>query len=223
MRKGNMKKLVTVIVAVSCLAAYQAKAGILMNFGVGDLTDQTSTLVNDNAIALIVANTSGLGLAGGVNNLAGTSSLVVGTDLTIQGGGVGDLILGKANITASSGQTGYFGGTSGAWTLGLQGLAAGETVYVMWFPSLTMASTSPGAGTFYGALTNPGPLDSGQAWVIPADGQTTELDANNANEGGTYPNANLKANFQTVAVPEPSSILLVVTGLLGLLGLRRRS
>jgi hypothetical protein len=222
MRKGNMKKLVTVIVAVSCLAAYQAKAGILMNFGVGDLTDQTSTLVNDNAIALIVANTSGLGLAGGVNNLAGTSSLVVGTDLTIQGGGVGDLILGKANITASSGQTGYFGGTSGAWTLGLQGLAAGETVYVMWFPSLTMASTSPGAGTFYGALTNPGPLDSGQAWVIPADGQTTELDANNANEGGTYPNGNLSANFQTV-VPEPSSILLVVTGLLGLLGLRRRS
>jgi hypothetical protein len=192
-----------------------------MNFGVGDLTDQSSVMLGNGAIALVVADTSGLGLGGGITNLAATSALLVGGDLTIQGGGVGDLILAKANIAASAFQ-GYFGGTSGAHALGVGGLASGQTVYVLWFPSLTTSSILVGTGTFYGQITNPGPLDSGQAWVIHSDGALTELDANNVAEGGTVSDSLLSANFQT-AVPEPSSVVLVVTGLLGLLGLRRRS
>jgi len=202
--------------------SYQAKATVTLEFGVGDLYDQNATMLSAG-IAVVVADTSGLGTAGLQGTLLPSQTLTAGS---LIGGGTGDEVLGAGvyDITASA-QAGYFGAAVAGVSLASP-LAAGMKVFVLYFPTLGDATTTIGNGKWYGVVTNPGTdLEGGNAWVLPPDGSTVAMNMNDSNEGGSYaPKSNgLQAAYETVAVPEPSSILLVVTGLLGLLGLRRRS
>jgi hypothetical protein len=221
-----MKKLS--VIAITTLAAlamsYQAKATVTLAFGAGDLYDQTSTMLSAG-IAVVVADTSGLGAAGLQGTLLPSQTLTAGS---LIGGGSGDKVLGLGvyDITASSGQPGYFGGAVNGTPLTAP-VAAGQQVFVVFFPTLGDATTTIGNSEWYGVARNPGTdLNSGASWVIPPDGSTVSLNLYDVNEGGSYAagSSGMQAAYETLAiVPEPSSILLVVTGLLGLLGLRRRS
>src|SRR5438552_4190437 len=97
-----MKKLSAIVIVATCLIAYEARATVVINMAVGDLQDQLGNITPSNSIAILVSDTTGLGLAGGVTNLAANSGLTLGGNLTIQGGGVGDQIIGKWRIATGS-------------------------------------------------------------------------------------------------------------------------
>jgi hypothetical protein len=219
-----MKKVTAIAVAVASLMAYQANATVTINVTAGDLhTSGGSSIIPAGALAILVADTSGLGLAGGVNNLAAGSSLTNGGDLTIQGGGTGDQIIMEWNSSASSATAGLLADSITGLTITAP-LATGQNVYVMWFPTLTLASTTIGAGVSYGGYGGTAATliaDAGSdPWTLPSNGASVNINALTPSEGGLTPVAALSANFATV--PEPSSIALVVIGLFGAVGLLRR-
>jgi hypothetical protein len=112
-------------------------------------------------------------------------------------------------------------------------LFTGKQIYLVAYNAATTLGATE-AGIFYS--TKP-------SWTMPADGPTanTTIDpadlfgANSGVSANLGPQGNVVyggTSFDSAGyslldtasiVPEPSSILLVVTGLLGLLGLRRRS
>jgi len=130
-----MKKLTAIAIVATCLVAYQAQATIVINMAVGNLQDQNGVVTPAPAIALLVSDTSGLGYAGGISNLAANSSLTLGSDLTIQGGGTGDQIIGKWVIAAGSGANGLLSDST-SFTLAAP-LATAQNLYLLWFPTLT--------------------------------------------------------------------------------------
>jgi len=218
-----MKKLTAIAIVATCLVAYQAQATIVINMAVGNLQDQNGVVTPAPAIALLVSDTSGLGYAGGISNLAANSSLTLGSDLTIQGGGTGDQIIGKWVIAAGSGANGLLSDST-SFTLAAP-LATAQNLYLLWFPTLTSSSSTPGNGTHYGgyqasALESAAVL--GQPWLMPADGANITLGALTPANGGITAQSSLNASFATVSVPEPSSIALVVIGLFGAVGIVRR-
>ena len=103
----------------------------------------------------------------------------------------------------------------------------GDSLLLRWYPSLTLSSSSPGAGTSYGQYRSSSPPNGGLAWAGPADGST--LTGSNglifltSSANGANPDiAGYASNF-VASVPEPSSVVLSsAVALLGLLKLRRR-
>jgi hypothetical protein len=55
------------------------------------------------------------------------------------------------------------------------GLAAGDPLQLYWFPTLTIDSTAPGAGTQYGLYTDPVGIDGSAPWVVPGAGATVDF------------------------------------------------
>jgi len=218
-----MKKLTLIaITAIAALAmSYRAQASVTLEFGVGDLYNSSSNILSAG-IAVVVADSSGLGAAGLDGALSATQHLAAGS---LIGGGSGDEVLGAGvyDITASSGQPGYFGGVVNGQALASP-IAAGQKVFVVFFPSLGDSATTVGQGTSYGVSSNPGTdLEGGAAWVLPPDGATVALNNFDSNEGGSYaPMSNGNLAIYTTPVPEPSSIALVLIGLFGAVGLVRR-
>jgi len=219
-----MKKVIAIAVAVAGLMAYQANAQTLTGeiITAGDLALSNGTLGPNNMLGIVVADTSGLGLGGGVTNLAANSSLVAGNSLTVVGGGTGDYILGAFNTSADSGQQGLLS-ENVTQTLNTHGITAGENVYVLWFPTLTLSATTIGAGVSYGGYGGAAATaiaDGGAPWTVPVSG-TVSMNALTSDNGGATSQTSLDASFVT-PVPEPSSIALVLIGLFGAVGLVRR-
>jgi hypothetical protein len=218
-----MKKVTAIAVAVASLMAYQAaNAAVVINVTAGDLTTTAGSpgnLVPDNALAILVADTTGVAAP---TNLAASSSLSVGSNLTLQVSGDTYQILYAWNSGLGSGQQGLLSDTTG----NIPGTTAGNPLYLLFFPNLTLASTTAGAGTSYGeyggAVEPAGELlgNGSAAWVMPSPGANVSLVATTPSEGGVTPYAELQATL--VTVPEPSSIALVLIGLLGAAGMVRR-
>jgi hypothetical protein len=220
---GKMKKVIAIAVAVTSLMAYQAaNAAVVINVTAGDLTSTAGspgTLIPDDALAILVADTTG---TASPTNLDPSSSLAVGSNLTLTGGGDTYQILAVWNSGLGSGQQGLLSDTTG----NIAGTTAGNELYLLWFPTLTLATTTAGSGTHYGeyggTTESAGEIvgNGSAAWVMPSPGANVSLVATTPSEGGVSPYSELQATLTTV--PEPSSIALVLIGLFGAVGLVRR-
>lgn len=143
-----------------------------------------------------------------------SSAFVVGDDIELKRW---DLTLGGWGDGAFQDTTGSLT-LSGAWT-------AGDALRLVWFPTLNLSSTAPGAGTSYGAYRHATGLDGSDPWVTPADGSAISLKflTSDASILGTGSNlASLgNASFAT-PVPEPSAYAAAFSLGCLLLGIARR-
>lgn len=115
--------------------------------------------------------------------------------------------------TVNSTATGVNGDLGGAGSItsatnvpfGVNGIGQNDVFGIIWM------ATAPTASSYYGLLTNP-------AFLIPAD-------SGNVSYAGTVfngPDPLKPANQQFAAVPEPSRMILIALGSIGLAARRRR-
>lgn len=217
-----MKKVIAIAVAVTGLIAYQAKATVTINISGGDLQSSSGspgTLLPSGALAILVADTTGTTAP---TNLSSNSALSLGSDLTLTSAGDTYQIIGKWNSSAGSGSPGELSDTTGA----IAGTTVGNPLFLLFFPTLTLSSSTSGAGTAYGEYGGAqatGDLagNGSDPWLMPAASATATLAVLTADNGGVTPYSALTSTLVT-PVPEPSSIALVLIGLFGAVGLVRR-
>lgn len=212
-----MKKLLVIAVAAASLVAMQqAKATVAINVTfAGDLLDHNNNLIpaDGNSVGLLVEDINGLG--------APTALIPNSQPLTVGSTILSDyLILGKADFTSIQ---------AGAWSIAVNAtlggsIATGKQLDIIWLPGIsasansTPASGSSWYGSFYGAAGS----DGSDPWAVPADGATINLAMITVSEGGSIPNSAGASPSPVGVVPEPSSISLVVLGVLGAVGIIRR-
>lgn len=215
-----MKKILVIAVAAVSLVAMQAYANVQINMFAGFLYDHAGAPVSSlptAATGLILEDMGGLGVPSG--QLAPGTSTTVGSVI-----GGNWLILANADFSVN--------GTDGLLSLGTGGintgsfgggvLLSGKVIDLMWLPTTPSISPVMLAG-FYGAITEPTDLSGGDAWVVPPDGSSFSPNLfTTLTGGGDIPDANTIANGQIGTIPEPSSIALVVLGMLGAVGIIRR-
>jgi len=198
-----MKKLLVIAIASLGLIALQANADVSVNLdastllqgGSGSSASLTSTLV------LLVVDVSGNGLV--TADLTPGISLAIGSSL-----GTDDLIIGRFDM--SVGGAGYVSATTS-----IVG-TAGKVLGIIWLNGNTIGDTTlTGGGNKYGSTINTSPV-GGDTWSIPADGNLISLVLSTGDDDVSlgYATHNI--------IPEPSTYMLVGTGLLGLLAIRRR-
>jgi len=185
----------------------------------GDLIEVGSFTISDASVAALAT----------ANNLSQANYATLLADFTIYGGGVG--AVGSSTMgTGASGDAGAFSAT-------FQGnnMVASAQTYMLVFNAATTGAASQ-VGVFRGAS-----FAGAGDWQFPANPATgansfdlddaavllgtytanTPLDVpyNDANVGDSPINT---LNLDTITVPEPSSIALVVLGLAGSIGMIRR-
>ncbi len=177
------------------VTSISAHATITINLGVDKLfqSNGTTPIPTGSLLQLVVSTTDN------VFTLPTAGSFV--------GGSADDIVL--ASFACQS--NGSFGGPI---VFSLSGnLNAGDQIMLRWFPTLTISSSSPGAGTSFGQFrTDNIESASNIAWVVPADGSTVSLNFLDIAGGGTEPNSAGTASLVTAAIPEPSSVALAIFG-----------
>jgi hypothetical protein len=99
----------------------------------------------------------------------------------------------------------------------------GGPVLLRWFPSLTLGSTAPGAGTAYGEYRSSAGLDGSASWFVPAAGTTIGYAFSTSDFVVVGSNPAVSARAQCVAgIPEPVSSGLVIAVVMGVFVLYRR-
>jgi hypothetical protein len=133
-----------------------------------------------------------------------------------------ELVLHRWNLSAFA-QPGICSDTVSDLTLG-GSWTTGDPLRVYWYPTLTLATNAPSAGTPYGSYRSASGLDGSAPWATPAAGDSISLkfftsDASFLASGGSNPVAAGLANF--TVVPEPNGIALAVAGGVMMVGVRR--
>lgn len=212
-----MKKIMfssVLIIGISVMVNL-ANASTVYQVTAGDLALSNGVFAPQSSIALLVVDTANDGFQ---TSLTAASPLTLDSFITLD-----DKIVARWDLTAG-GQDGLLLSAVANVIYG-GGVAANREIGLYWFPTLTTASTVVGSGTQYGFYTDQNviPLDGSDAWKLPTDsGANLNLNFLTLSEGGQNLNSAGRAQFQTAAIPEPSTMLLVGLGLAGAMTLRRR-
>lgn len=196
--------------------------------GIGTLTSSQAGALPDGTLWALISEDSFGNLPGSLladdslysnNNLQTITNSFAGATITL-----GEIIGGGTVVGVGSTSSGGVINSVVEFTASDYGLSDGDKLGVYWFPGRTTAlNTLPTSSFEIGGFhrTNASVASGGDAGlVIPADGSPTNTinyaDSNTASGTGIAP-----TEFQAIAVPEPSTLLLLSLSLL-FFGLRRR-
>jgi hypothetical protein len=200
-----MKKL---LLLASMFAASAAYADITINLSAGELfeSDGTTAFPMNGLLQLVVSTQDSL--------------FTTPTPSSFTGGSADDMVLASFGANDFAGP----GSAQAAITFALNSaITTGDPLLLRWWPTLTTASLSPGAGTSFGQFRTDAIENSSDiSWNVPADGATDALNFVTMSYAGTEPDSAGIASMMTAAVPEPSTFALGALGVLGLVFLRRR-
>ena len=202
-----MKKSL-LILSFSIALSYAANAAAIVNLFAGQLFNSNGTTPMANGGLLqVIASTS-------------DNAFYAPTIGSFVGGNADNII--AFSYAMNSATTGQTGSSLQGVTLTYAGaFGVGDFLLLRWWPTLTISSPSPGAGTPYGEFRTASIVDgSTTGWIAPADGGTVSLNFATGNAGGSQPNSAGTANLATA--PEPTSAALLTLGLVSLASRRRR-
>lgn len=208
-----MKKQLAVAVACLAMVSLQARADTVYQVTAANLFEHDGvTLLPQDRLVAMVIDTGNDGLS--------TATLSGGIALT-NGASIGnDLIVGLYDLSA--------GGNDGQ--MAAQPLdvlyppgVAGKRLGMYWFTGSTLANQQTVGGSWYGSFQDTtGGQDGSAAWVLPSDpGGNLDLKMLTTDVGGFWDPSTGTAFW--AVVPEPSTVVLVAMGVLGMLAIRRRS
>jgi len=191
-----MKKLLFVGLISLSLATAHCQ---FVDFGVDAEVLKTSggAPMPTSGLAVLVASTLDASFAGPTD-----TSFASGSD---------DIVLQKWDLSTGFNMPGVLSVTMGSMLL-TGNWNTGDPVQLYWFPTLTLGSSAPGAGTSYGQYRDAVGVDGSQVWTTPAPGVTGSLkfftsDATFLNAGGSNPA--VVGNASLTTVPEPSEYAMV--------------
>lgn len=138
--------------------------------------------------------------------------------------GENEIVLGKWDLSAFA-TPGVFDAFAANLSF-IDGWNENDPLRLYWYPTLTLSSTAPGAGTSYGTYSDAVGLDGSAAWLTPTESATISLyfytnDATFLSPGGSNDADAGLANLTVSAVPEPSNLLYPLS-LAMFLGVMRR-
>jgi len=203
------------------LSTVNSNATVTIQLQAETLRDQNGVAMTSSGLFLLVSSTTNAGFG----SLVAGSSTAVGQSIT----GDSDYVVLRGNLVSSFANYGVDGvldfTATGIDLSSVPGWSTGDPMALLWFPTLTTASTTIPEGTPYGMYTNATAIDGSDAWVTPNDPSTARYgfftqDGTNVGPGAN-PNSAGNASYVVGAVPEPSRTVLGFVGL-SMLMLRRR-
>lgn len=179
--------------ALILFVATKALGTVTLNMSVAYLNDSEGSPMPTTGLVLLVASTN--------DDTFGTPTL----DAFVSGD---DTILAKWDLSTWS-TPGLLLGSTGPLTL-TGGWNAGDPLQLYWFPTLTLASSSPTAGAAYGQYRTNSPTDDSDLWITPTDGATVSLKFLTLAAGGSNSNSTGNASFTVGGVAAPVILSLTI-------------
>lgn len=202
-----MKRLRTFISLLACAGIPAQATTVTLDAEI--LKDAFGAAMPTSGLVLLTAGTSG-------NFFGPTSTSFVGGD---------EIVLNMWDLSGF-GTAGVLSDTTGDLALS-GGWSAGDPLRMYWYPTLTLASATPGTGTPYGTYRDVTGLDGSAAWITGGPSDTIALkfytsDATFLNAGGSNVANVGRANFTVPPIPEPGATMLIMVALPALWGRQRR-
>ena len=202
-----MKRLLPSIALLACVGTRAQATTVTLDAEF--LKDAFGAAMPTSGLVLLTAGTTG-------NFFGPTSASFIGGD---------EIVLKKWDLSGFA-TAGVLSDTTGDLTLS-GAWNTGDPLRMYWYPTLTLASTTPGTGTAYGTYRDAAGLDGSAAWITGGPSDTIALkfytsDATFLNTGGSNAASFGRANLTVPPVPEPGTAALILLALPAVMGRRRR-